>query len=147
MHCRTFARPNEGYSHRVPKGLDTPCTTATPSRSLGLVLLPLNGGDKNLFHALCQFCNLPLLIAAQRNHRNFAHCISQKPTDLFEHHECPLSLPLSRIARGGLWFKQATVTAFAAMGFPYDDEPTVNSQEELAVATSGSHNLRRRSNG
>jgi hypothetical protein len=31
--------------------------------------------------------------------------------------------------------------------FFYDDEPTVNFQDELAVATSGSHNLRRRSNG
>ncbi len=31
------------------------------------------------------------------------------------------------------------------MGFPFDDEPTVNSQDGLAVATSGSPNLRRRS--
>ena len=35
----------------------------------------------------------------------------------------------------------------ATVGFSFDDEPTVNSQDELAVATSGSHNLRRRSNG
>jgi len=33
------------------------------------------------------------------------------------------------------------------MGFPFYHEPAVNSQDELAVATSGSHNLRRRSNG
>ena len=42
---------------------------------------------------------------------------------------------------------EATVTAFVTVGFSFDDEPTVNSQDELAVATSGSHNLRRRSNG
>ena len=29
--------------------------------------------------------------------------------------------------------------------FSLDDEPTVNSQDELTVTTSGSHNLRRRS--
>ncbi len=39
------------------------------------------------------------------------------------------------------------VNAFVTMGFSFDDEPTVNSQDELAVATSGSHNLRHRSNG
>ena len=33
------------------------------------------------------------------------------------------------------------------MGFSFDDKPTANSQGELAVATSWSHNLRRRSNG
>ena len=33
------------------------------------------------------------------------------------------------------------------VGIPFDDEPTVNSQDESAGATSGSHNLRRRSNG
>ena len=33
------------------------------------------------------------------------------------------------------------------VGFVFQDEPTVNSQDELTVATSGSHNLRRRSNG
>ena len=33
------------------------------------------------------------------------------------------------------------------VGVSCDDKPTVNSQDELAVATSGSHNLRRRSNG
>jgi hypothetical protein len=32
-------------------------------------------------------------------------------------------------------------------GYFFDAEPTVNSQDELAAATSGSHNLRRRSNG
>jgi hypothetical protein len=37
--------------------------------------------------------------------------------------------------------------ATALVGFSFDDEPTVNSQGELAVATSGSHNLRRRSKG
>ena len=42
---------------------------------------------------------------------------------------------------------QAAVTAFVTVGFSFDDEPTVNSQGELAVAASGSHNLRRRSNG
>ncbi len=41
----------------------------------------------------------------------------------------------------------AGVTAFATVGFPFDDDPTVNSQGELTVATSGSHNLRRRSKG
>ena len=41
----------------------------------------------------------------------------------------------------------ATVTAFVTVGFSFDDEPMVNSQDELAVATSGSLNLRRRSNG
>ena len=41
----------------------------------------------------------------------------------------------------------ATVTAFVTVGFPFDDEPAVNSQDQLIVATSGSHNLRRRSNG
>jgi hypothetical protein len=41
----------------------------------------------------------------------------------------------------------AKVTALVAMGFSFDDEPTVNSQDEMAVATSGSHNLSRRSNG
>jgi hypothetical protein len=37
--------------------------------------------------------------------------------------------------------------SLAAMGFSFDDEPTVNSQDELTVATSASHNVRRRSNG
>jgi hypothetical protein len=41
----------------------------------------------------------------------------------------------------------ATVAAFLTAEFSFDDEPTVNSQGELAVAASGSHNLRRRSNG
>ena len=31
------------------------------------------------------------------------------------------------------------------LGFSFDDEPTVNSKNELTVATSGSHNPRRRS--
>jgi hypothetical protein len=39
---------------------------------------------------------------------------------------------------------EATITAFVPVGFFFDDEPTVNSQGELAAATSGSHNLRRR---
>ncbi|MGD1103586.1 MAG: hypothetical protein ABSA59_16170 [Terriglobia bacterium] len=30
----------------------------------------------------------------------------------------------------------ATVSALITMGFSFDDEPTVNSQNELAVATS-----------
>jgi hypothetical protein len=42
---------------------------------------------------------------------------------------------------------QATGTAPVTGGFPLDDEPTVNSQDELAVATSGPPNLTRRSNG
>ncbi|MGD1103459.1 MAG: hypothetical protein ABSA59_15520 [Terriglobia bacterium] len=42
--------------------------------------------------------------------------------------------------------RAATVSALVTVGFSFDDEPTVNSQDELAVATSGSHNLRRRSN-
>jgi hypothetical protein len=37
-----------------------------------------------------------------------------------------------------------TATALVTVGFSFDDEPTVNSQDELTVATSGSHNLRRR---
>ena len=37
--------------------------------------------------------------------------------------------------------------AMLVQGLSFDDEPTVNSQDELAVATSGSQNLRRRSNG
>ena len=41
----------------------------------------------------------------------------------------------------------AKVSALVTVGFYFDDEPTVNSQDELAVDTSGSHNLRRRSNG
>jgi hypothetical protein len=40
-----------------------------------------------------------------------------------------------------------TVGALLSVGFSVDDEPTVNSQGELSVATSGSHNLSRRSNG
>jgi hypothetical protein len=49
-------------------------------------------------------------------------------------------------ARPALIMKRAaTVTAFVTVGFSFDDEPTVDSQDELAVATSGSHNLRRRS--
>jgi hypothetical protein len=31
-----------------------------------------------------------------------------------------------------------TVTAFVALGFSFDDKPTINSQDELTVATSGS---------
>ena len=42
---------------------------------------------------------------------------------------------------------RAYVAALVPVGFPFDDEPTVNSQDELAVATSGSHSLRRGSNG
>ena len=41
----------------------------------------------------------------------------------------------------------AKVKAFATAGFPFDDECMGNSQDELAVPTSRSHNLRRRSNG
>jgi hypothetical protein len=33
------------------------------------------------------------------------------------------------------------------VGSSCDDEPAVNSQDELDVATSGSHNLRHRSKG
>ena len=39
---------------------------------------------------------------------------------------------------------EATISAF--LGFSFEDERTVNSKNEFAVATSGSHNLRRRSN-
>jgi hypothetical protein len=35
----------------------------------------------------------------------------------------------------------ATVSAFVAVGFSFDGAPTVNSQDELSVATSGSQNL------
>ena len=41
----------------------------------------------------------------------------------------------------------AVATALVTISFSFDDEPTANSQDELAVATSGSHNLRRRLNG
>ena len=41
---------------------------------------------------------------------------------------------------------EATVTPFVTVGFSFDEEPTVNSRYELAVATSGSHNLSRCSN-
>jgi len=44
-------------------------------------------------------------------------------------------------------FTAAAARALVSVAFSFDDEPTVNSQGELAVATSGSHNLRRRSNG
>jgi hypothetical protein len=40
----------------------------------------------------------------------------------------------------------AVPTALATTGFSFNDEPIVKSQHELALATSGSHNLRRRSN-
>jgi hypothetical protein len=43
--------------------------------------------------------------------------------------------------------KRATVSAFVTVGFSFDDEPTVNSKDELTVATFGPQNLRRRSNG
>jgi len=42
---------------------------------------------------------------------------------------------------------EAAVAAFVTAGFSFNDDPTVNSQAESAVATSGSHNLRRGSNG
>jgi hypothetical protein len=38
------------------------------------------------------------------------------------------------------------ITALVTVGFSFDDEPTGNSKDELPVATSGSHNLRRRLN-
>jgi hypothetical protein len=51
-------------------------------------------------------------------------------------------------ARPALIMKRAAlVYALMTMGDSFDDESTVNSQDELAVATSGSHNLRRHSNG
>ena len=37
--------------------------------------------------------------------------------------------------------EQATVTAFVPVGFSFDDEPTVNSQDELAVEPPG-HGIR-----
>jgi hypothetical protein len=36
---------------------------------------------------------------------------------------------------------------FLTVALCHDDEPTVKSKDELPVATSGSHNLRRRLNG
>jgi hypothetical protein len=39
------------------------------------------------------------------------------------------------------------VTAFVIVGLSFDRELTVNSQDTLTVATSGSHNLRRRLSG
>jgi hypothetical protein len=38
------------------------------------------------------------------------------------------------------------ITVLVTMSFSFDDEPRVNSQDELAVATSGSVNLKCRSN-
>jgi hypothetical protein len=38
-------------------------------------------------------------------------------------------------------------TNLLCLRFPFDDKPTANSQDELAMATAGSRNLRRRSNG
>ena len=46
-----------------------------------------------------------------------------------------------------IYWIAATVTALVTVGVFFDDEPTVNSQGELAFAASGSRNLRRRSNG
>ena len=40
----------------------------------------------------------------------------------------------------------ATASALATVGFSFDDESTVNSKDGLTVTTSGSQNLRRRSN-
>ena len=45
-----------------------------------------------------------------------------------------------------IYWKAAAASALVTVGFSFDDEPTVNSKDELTVATSGSHNLRRRSN-
>jgi hypothetical protein len=38
---------------------------------------------------------------------------------------------------------EAAVNALAVVGFLFDDKPTVSSQDELSVATFGSHHLRR----
>src|ERR1039458_1068850 len=35
------------------------------------------------------------------------------------------------------WERVATVTAFVTVGFSFDDEPTVNSQGDFTVTTSG----------
>ena len=42
---------------------------------------------------------------------------------------------------------EATVTTFVTVCFSSDDEPTVNSKDESTVATSGSQDISRRSNG
>ena len=42
--------------------------------------------------------------------------------------------------------RQAVASALVTTAFPFDAKLAVNSQNELAVDTSGSHNLRRRSN-
>ena len=39
----------------------------------------------------------------------------------------------------------ATFSALVTVGFSFDDEPGVNSKNELTVATSGSQDLTRRS--
>jgi hypothetical protein len=39
------------------------------------------------------------------------------------------------------------VNSLVTIGLLIDDKPTVNSQGELAAATSGAYNLRRGSNG
>jgi len=54
---------------------------------------------------------------------------------------------LKKSRRGGQTAPTALPAALVTVRFSFDDKPTVNSQDELAVATSGSHNLRRRSNG
>ena len=52
-----------------------------------------------------------------------------------------------RIPRAGAQCERvATVSALVTVVFSFDDEPTVNSKDELTAATSGSRNLRRRSN-
>jgi hypothetical protein len=45
-----------------------------------------------------------------------------------------------------LLVSHATVSALITVGLSFDDEPTANSKDELTVAASGSHNLRRRLN-
>jgi len=55
----------------------------------------------------------------------------------------PTFVPPSSIHASGV----AMVTLFVTVACSFDDEPIANSQGELAVAPSGSHNLRRCSNG
>jgi hypothetical protein len=52
---------------------------------------------------------------------------------------------LNHVSRN--YFSVLGVKPRVGAGFSFDDEPTANSQDESALASCGSHSLRRRSNG
>jgi hypothetical protein len=58
----------------------------------------------------------------------------------------PRVSPISPFMSATVKKRVSTVSAVLTVGFSFDDEPTVNSNNELTVATSGSHNLSRPSN-